>query len=230
MNRKSTLVNNVSLLICALTKMTNYLKFQLLKGAESRPRMYFGLVARGLYLRNYCWYSKKPKTYAIRLAKAVHIANYERWKCQTETWRARLDTTLRLIKLSFTQAVELQIVHIYVLQQGEDSNRELFRVLCLKVRFWAAYLVVFLIRGSLLTKTLCYCLYLVANSHISKFGSILKATDRVLLRNVLFMILPGYCQLFLCLTCLYKQWISFVVPTEFVSVLQGAYMYRSCIQ
>ena len=138
-----------------------------LKGAESRPRMYFWLVARGLYLRNYYWYSKKPKTYAIRLAKAVHIANYERWKCQTETWRARLDTTLRLIKLSFTQAVELQIVHIYVLQQGEDSNRELFRVLCLKVRFWAAYLVVFLIRGSLLTKTLCYCLYLVANSHIS---------------------------------------------------------------
>ena len=114
--------------------------------------MYFWLVARGLYLRSYCWYSKKPKTYATRLAKAVHIANYERWKCQTETWRARLDTTLRLIKLSFTQAVELQIVHIYVLQQGEDSNRELFRVLCLEVRLWAAYLVVFLLRGSLFKK------------------------------------------------------------------------------
>ena len=47
---------------------------------------------------------------------------------------ARLDTTLRLIKLSFTQAVELQVLDLYVLQQGEGSNVELFRVLCLKVR------------------------------------------------------------------------------------------------
>ena len=36
--------------------------------------------------------------------------------------------------------------------------------------------MVFLLRGSLF-KNLCYGLYLVANSHISKFGSILKATD-----------------------------------------------------
>ena len=50
-----------------------------LKGAESRPQMYFWLVARGLYLKTTADnYSKKPKTYAIRLAKAVHIANYER--------------------------------------------------------------------------------------------------------------------------------------------------------
>ena len=46
-------------------------------------------------------------------------------------------------------------------------------------------------------KTLRLGLYLVANSHnISKFGSILKATDRVLLRNVLFAILITiYCHL-----------------------------------
>ena len=37
-----------------------------------------------------------------------------------------------LIKLSFTQAVELQIVDIYVLQQGEGSNLRAFSCIVLE--------------------------------------------------------------------------------------------------
>ena len=103
------------------------------KGAGSRPRTNFCLVTRDLYLRNYCWYCRESNVYARRPARAVHNANYERKSVTAAASQGRLNTALMLIKLTHTSVAKVQFLYIHVTWQGEDSNREFLRVLCLEV-------------------------------------------------------------------------------------------------
>ena len=61
------------------------------------------------------------------------------------------------------------------------------------MQFLTACLIVFLLRGVRIKKTLCYGLYLHANIAHTKFERVPNDTDRVLLRNVSLAIWPASC-------------------------------------
>ena len=193
--------------------------FKLLKGAGSRPRTNFCLVARDLYLRNYCWYCRESNVYARRPARAVHSGKLRALKCHggSVTGAAKYSAYVNKTHAYFGCKSSIS-VYTRNLTRRRQQQRVFARTVLGSVIF-NRLPHSFSTQRSLNKKTLCYGLYLHANIAHTKFERVLNDTDRVLLRNVSLAIWPASCS---------SQLIKVGVVKQLTRVLWNTYPVRCC--
>ena len=130
--------------------------------AASHPCTFCRAVARGSYFRNSCSKCHKIKAAVEALARIVYKPTKSASSIRPIKLAKREVTPFHSIKLTCASESEVQTLKATVSQHEEDSNRELFPVPCLEVRFFFTYRIavcsvrcIYLEKNSLLRSSAC---------------------------------------------------------------------------